>query len=79
MFKRRWLHDYAIVPFTLHQCCKYIDDDGKVHRIFTDEKPFKGKEVYFTDTAMHEERKPSAKKPTIETSTVESSKAMGKQ
>ena len=58
---RRWLHDYTIVPSTLHQCFKYIDDDGKVHRVFADEKPSKGKEVYFTDAAMYEERTPRVK------------------
>ena len=55
---RRWLHDYAIMPSTFHQCFKYIDDDGKVHRVFAFEKPFKGKEVYFTVTAMYEEKRP---------------------
>ena len=38
---RRWLHYYAIVPSTLHQHFKYIDDGGKVHRVIADEKPFK--------------------------------------
>lgn len=52
---RRWVHDYAIIPSTLHQCFKYMDEDGKVHRVFIDKKPFKGKEVYFTDAAMYEE------------------------
>ena len=73
------MHDFAIVPSTLHQCFIYIDDDGKVHRVFTDKRPSKGKEVYFTDVAMYEERKPSAKKPIVETSTAESSKTKGQQ
>eukprot|EP00268_Persea_americana_P028067 TRINITY_DN27302_c0_g1_i1.p1 TRINITY_DN27302_c0_g1~~TRINITY_DN27302_c0_g1_i1.p1 ORF type:complete len:135 (+),score=6.07 TRINITY_DN27302_c0_g1_i1:895-1299(+) len=29
LLRRKWLHDYAIVPSTLHQCFKYIDDGGK--------------------------------------------------
>ena len=70
------LHDYAIVPSTLLQCFKYIEDDGKVHCVFTDEKSFKGKEVYFKDAAMYEERKPSMKKPMVETNTIESAKVM---
>ena len=76
---RRWLHDYAIVPSNLHQYFKYIDDRGKVHRVFADEKPFKGKEVYFTDTVMYKEKKHSVKKPTMGTSTSESSKTMCQQ
>ena len=73
------LHDYAIVPSTLEQCFKYIDDDGKVNHVFADEKPFKGKEVYFTDTAMFEGMKPSTKKPTVEPSITKSSKTIGQQ
>ena len=73
------MHDYAIVPSTLHQCFKYIDYGGKVHRVFADEKPFKGKEVYFTDTAIYEEREPNVKKPIVGTSTAESAKVMSQQ
>ncbi|XXG41783.1 hypothetical protein AAC387_Pa01g2181 [Persea americana] len=73
---RRWLHDYAIVLSTLHQCFKYIDDDGNVHRVFADAKPFKGKEVYFPDAAMYEKRRSGVKKPTMETNTAESFKAI---
>ena len=60
------MHDYAIVASTLYQCFKYIDDDGKVHRVFADEKPFKGKEVYFTNAAMYEEKKHCVKKTMTE-------------
>ena len=55
------------------------DDNGKVHRVFGDKKPFKGKEVYFTNAAMYEERKPSMKKPVVQTNTTESAKVMGQQ
>ena len=79
LLRRRWLHDYTIVPSTLHHCFKFIDNDGKVHRVFANKKPFKGKKVYFTDATTYEERKPSVKKPIVETSTTESSKAMGQQ
>ena len=61
---------------TLHQWFKYIDDDVKVHRVFADEKPFKGKKVYFTDAAMYEEKRPSVKEPTVEINTAESSKVL---
>lgn len=64
LLERIWLHDYAIVPSTPHQCLKYIDDNGIVSHVAADDKPFKGKEVYFTDVAMYEERveKPKSKK-----------------
>ena len=76
---RRWLHDNAIVPSTLHRFFKYIDDGGKVHHVFVDKKPFKGKEVYFTDVAMYEERTPNVKKHVGETSTAESAKVLSQQ
>ena len=50
-----------------------------MHHVFADEKPFKGKEVYFTDAVMYEVKRPSVKKPTVETNTAESSKAIGQQ
>ncbi|XXG73111.1 hypothetical protein AAC387_Pa07g2080 [Persea americana] len=73
---RRWLHDYVIVPSSLHQCLKYIDDGGKVYRVFTDEKPFKGNKVYFTDSAMYEEKKPGVKMSMVEVGTTESAKVL---
>lgn len=54
--------DYATVPSTLHRCFKYIDDDGEVHRVFADEKPFKGKEIYFTEAAMYKEKERKSSK-----------------
>lgn len=53
---KRWLHDYAIIPSTLHQCFKYMGNDEDIHRVFADKKPFKGKEAYVTDVAMYMER-----------------------
>lgn len=64
---------------TLHQCFKNIDDDGKVHRVLVNEKPFKGNGVHFTDAAMYEEKTRNVKKPTVETSTEESTKAIGQR
>lgn len=64
---------------TLHQCFKNIDDDGKVHHVFVDEKPFKGNGVHFTDAAMYEEKMRNVKKPIVETSIEESSKAIGQR
>ncbi|XXG41782.1 hypothetical protein AAC387_Pa01g2180 [Persea americana] len=43
---------------------------------YEDAKPFKGKEVYFPDAAMYEKRRSGVKKPTMETNTAESFKAI---
>lgn len=52
------MHNYAIVPCTLHRCFKYVNDDGKVHRMFVDKKPLKGKKkIYFTYAARRKTSK----------------------
>lgn len=52
------MHNYAIVPSTLHRCFKYVNDDGKVHRMFVDKKPLKGKKkIYFTYAARRKTSK----------------------
>ena len=54
-----------------------------MHHVFADEKPFKGKEVYFTNVAMNEEmikqQKPSVKKHVMEVGVVESAKVLDHQ
>ena len=47
------LRYHSIHPPSVFQIHWY---DGKVHRIFANEKPFKGKEVYFTNVAMYQKR-----------------------
>jgi hypothetical protein len=45
---RPWLHNNHIIPFTLHQCLKYIEND-KQKRIDGDVKPFGVHEIKFND------------------------------
>ncbi|XXG46935.1 hypothetical protein AAC387_Pa02g1663 [Persea americana] len=54
---RPWIHENGVVPSTLHQCIKFIGDDGLIHRVFADKKPFKEKEVHFADSQMYEDEK----------------------
>lgn len=37
---RPWIHSNNVVPSALHQCFKYVDEKGQVHRVFADKKPF---------------------------------------
>ena len=53
LLERPWIHENFVVPFTLHQYFKYVDDDGKVCRVFADERPFKGCEAYCTDARLY--------------------------
>ncbi|KAJ8627667.1 hypothetical protein MRB53_020974 [Persea americana] len=54
---RPWIHENGVVPSTLHQCIKFVSDDGLIHRVFVDKKPFKGKEVHFADFQMYKDEK----------------------
>ncbi|XXG85666.1 hypothetical protein AAC387_Pa11g0703 [Persea americana] len=54
---RPWIHENGVVPSTLHQCIKFVSDDGLIHRVFADKKPFKGKEVHFADSQMYKDEK----------------------
>ena len=48
MLGRPWLHQNWVVPSTLHQCLKYIQD-GVEKRIIGDLKPFSYKEAHYSD------------------------------
>src|ERR1700734_2621123 len=51
---RPWIHANWIVPSTLHQCFKYIDEqDLVVKTVFAETHPFKGVENYFTDSIYY--------------------------
>ena len=42
------------MPFTLHQCFKYVEDDATVRTIFAEKQPFKGVENYFTIALLYQ-------------------------
>jgi len=39
---RPWIHANWIVPSTLHQCFKYVEDDATGRIVFAEKQPFKG-------------------------------------
>ncbi|XXG53393.1 hypothetical protein AAC387_Pa03g1488 [Persea americana] len=60
---RPWIHENGVVPSTLHQCIKFVGDDGLIHRVFVDKKPFKGKEVHFADSQIYKDEKEKKESP----------------
>jgi len=52
---RSWIHANLIVPSTLHQYLKYVDDKGVVKTVFAEKQPFNGVENYFTDPLLYTE------------------------
>ena len=52
---RPWIHCNSIVPSTLHQVMKYIDESGKVRTLIVERHPFKGVENYFTDSLLYQD------------------------
>ncbi|KAJ8622008.1 hypothetical protein MRB53_030537 [Persea americana] len=54
---RPWIHENGVIPSTLHQCIKFVGDDGLRHLVFADKKPFKSKEVHFVDLQMYRDEK----------------------
>ena len=50
-----WIHANGIVPSTLHQCFKYVDDKAIVRMVFAKMQLFKGVENYFADSLFTEE------------------------
>ena len=49
-----WIHENGVVPSTLHQLIEFVGNNGMIHRVFVDRKPFKGKEVHFVDSKLYE-------------------------
>ncbi|KAJ6845157.1 uncharacterized protein M6B38_288040 [Iris pallida] len=54
---RPWIHNYMIVPSTLHQCFQYVDKYGFVKTEFADIDPFKGVKSYYSDSCLYEKSK----------------------
>src|SRR3954464_9097658 len=52
---RPWIHRNHIVPSTLHQVMKYLDDQGQVRTLVAEQRPFKGVKNYFIDSLLYQE------------------------
>ena len=63
---RPWIHANWIVPSTLHQCFKYVDDNATVRTVFAEKQPFNGVENYFTDALLYQKADKVAKEPLLE-------------
>lgn len=46
---RPWLHKYHVVPSTLHQCLKFVDNHGEQQRIIGNLHPYTMQEVHHAD------------------------------
>ena len=52
---RPWIHRNSIVPSTLHQVMKYVDEDEKVRTLIAERHPFKEVENYFTESLLYQD------------------------
>ena len=52
---RPWIYRNSIVPSTLHQVIKYVDEDEKVRMLIAKRHPFKGVKSYFTDFLLYQD------------------------
>jgi len=50
---RPWIHRNSIVPSTLHQVMKYVDEWGTMRTLIAEKHPFKGVENYFTNSLLN--------------------------
>lgn len=49
---RPWLHEYEVIPSTLHQCFKFCKE-GKVKSVNADPNPFYGEQVNYADAKFY--------------------------
>nr|CAD1836413.1 unnamed protein product [Ananas comosus var. bracteatus] len=57
---RPWIHEFQIVPSTLHQCLKYKDEHGRQKRISGNPNPFSWKLSHYADAQFFLEAAPSS-------------------
>jgi hypothetical protein len=50
---RPWIHKYQVVPSTLHQCLKFLDNKGMQHRITANESPYTIHESHHADAKYY--------------------------
>jgi len=52
---RPWIHCNSIVPSTLHQVMKYVDEDENVRTLIAERHSCKGVKNYFTDSLLYQD------------------------
>jgi hypothetical protein len=50
---RPWIHKYHVVPLTLHQCMKFLDNKGEQHRIAANPMPYSIHESHHADAKYY--------------------------
>jgi hypothetical protein len=50
---RPWIHKYHVVPSTLHQCLKFLDNKGEQHRIAANLLPYSIHESHHADAKYY--------------------------
>jgi hypothetical protein len=50
---RPWIHKYHVVPSTLHQCLKFLDNKGEQHRIAANPMPYSIHESHHADAKYY--------------------------
>jgi hypothetical protein len=50
---RPWIHKYHVVPSTLHQCLKFLDNKGEQHRIAANPMPYTIHELHHADAKYY--------------------------
>lgn len=53
LLRRPWIHRNYVVPSTLHQAMKYINQEGEVQMLVADKQLFKGVKNYYTDVLLY--------------------------
>ena len=52
---RSWIQHNSIVPSTLHQVMKYVEEMEKSETLIAERHPFKGVKNYFTDSLLYQD------------------------
>ena len=60
---RPWTHTNWIIPSTLHQYFKYVEDDATVRTVFAEKQSFNGVKNYFTDALLYQKISKASKQP----------------
>src|SRR3954467_5117995 len=63
---RPWLHRNGLIPSSLHQVVKYIDQEGCLCTLVADFNPFKGMENYFTNAIHYQGTMEAGREATLE-------------
>jgi len=58
---RSWIHRKFIVPSTIYQVMKYVNEERGIRTLIAEKHPFKRVENYFTDSFLYQDSPKTAK------------------